>query len=73
MYGRLSEAESRQFELGLVTSTEVLEAQTNLADAQSAEISSLVDYQISLVDLAYATGTVFGSAKVRWEPYDMSK
>lgn len=71
LYNRLSEAEDRQFELGYVTSTEVLEAQSNLADAQSSEISALVDYQISLVDLAYATGTVFGSAKIRWEPLDM--
>ncbi|MBN1973163.1 MAG: TolC family protein [Sedimentisphaerales bacterium] len=70
LYGRLSEAESRQFELGYVTSTDVLEAQNNLADAQSAEILALVDYQISLVDLAYATGTVFGSAKIRWEPFN---
>jgi len=70
LYGRLSEAEVRQFELGYVTSTDVLEAQSNYADAQSAEILSLTDYQISLVDLAYATGTVFGSAKIRWEPLE---
>ncbi len=71
LYGRLSEAESRQFGLGYVTSTDVLQAQNNYADAQSSEILALVDYQISLVDLAYATGTVFGSAKIRWEPLDM--
>ena len=70
LYGRLSEAEIRQFELGYVTSTDVLEAQSNYADAQSAEILALTDYQISLVDLAYATGTVFGSAKIRWEPLE---
>jgi outer membrane protein len=70
LYGRLSDAEIRQFELGYVTSTDVLEAQSNFADAQSAEILALTDYQISLVDLAYATGTVFGSAKIRWEPLE---
>ena len=69
LYDRLSEAEARQFELGYVTSTDVLEAQNNFADAQSSEILALVDYQISLVDLAYATGTVFGSAKIRWESF----
>ncbi len=69
LYGRLSEAESRQFELGYVTSTDVLQAQNNYADAQSSEILALVDYQISLVDLAYATGTVLGSAKIRWESF----
>ncbi len=66
--GRLFEAERRQFELGLGTSTDVLEAQTILADAQSAEILALAEYQIALVDLAYATGTMLGAAKIRWEP-----
>jgi outer membrane protein len=66
--GRLFEAEKRQFVLGLRTSTDVLEAQTNFADAQSAEISALVEYQIALVDLAYATGTLLGAAKIQWEP-----
>ncbi len=66
--GRLFEAEQRQFELGLRTSTDVLQAQTNFADAQSAEILALAEYQIALVDLAYATGTLLGAAKVQWEP-----
>ncbi|MFZ2147787.1 MAG: TolC family protein, partial [Sedimentisphaerales bacterium] len=66
--GRLFEAEKRQFELGLRTSTDVLQAQTNFADAQSAEILALAEYQITLVDLAYATGTLLGAAKVQWEP-----
>jgi outer membrane protein TolC len=66
--GRLFEAERRQFELGLRTATDVLQAQTNFADAQSAEILALTEYQIALVDLAYATGTLLGAAKVRWEP-----
>lgn len=65
---RLFEAEKRQFELGLGTSTDVLDAQTTFADAQSAEISALTEYQIALVDLAYATGTLLGAAKVQWEP-----
>lgn len=66
--GRLFEAEKRQFELGLGTSTDVLKAQTDFADAQSAEILALTEYQIALVDLSYATGTLLGAAKVRWEP-----
>ncbi|MHC4324437.1 MAG: TolC family protein [Planctomycetota bacterium] len=66
--GRLFEAEKRQFELGLDTSTEVLNAQAIYADAYRAEILALVEYQIALVDLAYATGTLLGAAKVRWEP-----
>ncbi|MHC4116189.1 MAG: TolC family protein [Planctomycetota bacterium] len=66
--GRLYEAEKRQFELGLGISTDVLLAQTTLADSQSAEIRALAEYQIALVDMAYATGTLLGAAKVEWEP-----
>ena len=66
--GRLFTAEKRQFELGLRTSTDVLQAQTNFANAQSAEILALAEYQIALVDLAYATGTLLGAAKIQWEP-----
>ena len=50
------------------TSTEVLDAQTKFADAQSAEIQALAEYQIALVDLAYATGTLLGAARIHWEP-----
>jgi outer membrane protein TolC len=66
--GRLFDAEKRQFELGLRTSTDVLDAQTKFADAQSAEILALAEYQIALVDLGFATGTLLGAAKVQWEP-----
>lgn len=66
--GRLYQAERRQFELKMRTSTDVLNAQTMFADAQSAEIQALTEYQISLVDLAYATGTLLGAARVHWEP-----
>jgi len=66
--GHLFEAEKRQFELGLRTSTDVFDAQTKFADAQSAEILALAEYQIALVDLGYATGTLLGAAKVQWEP-----
>jgi len=66
--GRNLEAEQRQFELGLRTSTDVLDAQTRLADAQSAEILALTEYQIAQVDLAYATGTTLAASAVEWEP-----
>lgn len=61
-------AEKRQFELGMLKSTDVLQAQTDLADAQRMEILSLTKYQIALVDLAYATGTLLGAAKIELEP-----
>ncbi|UCD50223.1 MAG: TolC family protein [Phycisphaerales bacterium] len=66
--GRLYEAEKRQFELGARTSTDVLDAQTTFANAQSAEITALTEYQIALVDLANATGTILGAAHIQWAP-----
>jgi len=48
--------------------TDVLDAQTSLGDAQSAEIRAVTDYQVSQVDLAFATGTLLGATKVRWQP-----
>jgi outer membrane protein len=66
--GRLYEAEKRQFTLGLRTATDVLDAQAKFANAQSTEILALTEYQISQVDLAYATGTLLGAAKIRWQP-----
>jgi outer membrane protein TolC len=65
---RLLDVEIRQFEQGLRTSTDVLDAQTKLANAQSAEIASITAYQIAQVDLAFATGTVLGQSRVDWAP-----
>jgi len=61
-------AEKRRFELELGTSTDVRDAQTELAEAQRVEILALTEYQMAIVDLAYATGTLLGAAKVQWEP-----
>ncbi len=69
---RLYQAEIRQFENGLTTSTDVLEAQTNFSNAQSSEINALTEYEIALVDLAYATGTLLGATQVEWEPIQPS-
>jgi outer membrane protein TolC len=67
---RTLRAEQNQFEVGARTSTDVLDAATRLADAQSAEIRALTDYQIAQVDLAFATGTLLGALKVDWQPRD---
>jgi len=67
-YDEQYRAEKSQFELGMVTSRDVLDAQTKLADARKDEIAAIATYQISLLDLAYATGTLLGAAKVQWEP-----
>jgi outer membrane protein len=63
-------AEQRQFDAGARTSTDVLDAATRLADAQSSEISALTDYEIALVDLSFATGTLLGASGVDWAPAD---
>ena len=65
---RALQAEQRQFDVGRSTSTDVLDAATRLADAQSAEIRALTDHQVAQVDLAFATGTLMGASKVAWEP-----
>ncbi len=67
---RTLQAEQNQFEVGARTSTDVLDAATSLADAQLSEINALTEYQIAQVDLAFATGTLLGAARVDWEPRD---
>jgi outer membrane protein TolC len=64
---RTAAGEQRQFESGLRTSTDVLDAQSRLADAQSREVRALADYQIALVDIAFATGTVLGRTQVDFQ------
>ncbi len=63
---RLLEAEKRQYDVGRSTSTIVLDADANLADARLSEIRAIVDYQIAQIDLAVASGTLLGQAKVEW-------
>lgn len=65
---RVLVAETRQFEVGLRTSTEVLDAQTKLADAKSAEIAAVTEYQIAQIDVTFATGTLLGANRVVWTP-----
>jgi hypothetical protein len=56
--------------VGRSTSTDVLDADTNLADARLTEIQAVVEYQIAQIDLAVATGTLLGQARVDWTPVD---
>ena len=58
------EAELKQFNEGLRTMTEVLETLSRLEEAQIKEVRAISDYQISLVDTAYATGTLIGYSKL---------
>jgi outer membrane protein len=70
---RVVDAEARQFNQGLRTSTDVLDAQAKLADAQSSEIAAVTDYQIAQVDIAFATGTLLGAAGVAWQPTSLGQ
>lgn len=54
------QAELKQFNEGLRTMTEVLETLTRLGEAQIKEVRAISDYQASIIDSAYATGTVLG-------------
>lgn len=65
---RTLQAEQRQFDVGASTSTNVLDAATRLADAQSSEVRALADYQVSQVDLAFAAGVLLGASRVEWTP-----
>ncbi len=61
------DAELKQFNEGLRTMTEVLETLTRLGEAQIKEVRAISDYQIALVDMAYATGTLMGYSKLTFE------
>jgi outer membrane protein TolC len=67
---RAAEAEQRQFNVGASTTTEVLDAAARLADAQTAEIRAVVDYQNAQTNLALATGMLLGASRIHWEPLD---
>ena len=53
--------------MGLRTSVDVLDAASKLGDAQTREVNALAGYEISLIDAAFATGTVVGGTRVRWD------
>ncbi|MDQ7013093.1 MAG: TolC family protein [Planctomycetota bacterium] len=67
---RTLQAEQRQFDVGQSTSTDVLNSNTRLSDAQLQEINAVVEYQIAQVDLAFATGTLLGASRVEFQPAD---
>jgi len=58
------DAELKQFREGMRTMTEVLETLTRLGEAQLREVRAIGDYQASLIDLAFATGTLLGHSRV---------
>ena len=62
------EAEQKKFDNGMSTSFQVLEAQTDLADAQFAEVRALIDYNKALAALERARGTILEARGMRFEP-----
>ncbi len=56
--------EEEKFKVGLATTRDLLEAQRDLIDAQAAEINAIVDYNISLVELERAKGTILESNNI---------
>ncbi len=65
------EVENGQFKLGRRTSTDVLQAQTNLAGAKLRKIYALAQYEVAQVYLARATGTLLGRDRIELEPVDI--
>jgi len=63
---RTYDGEQRQFDVGVRTSTDVQDALSRLTDAQSREVAALASWQIALVDLSFATGTLLGGSKIQW-------
>lgn len=61
------EAEQRKFENGMSTSFEVLRIQTDLSNAQLAEIRAVLDYTKALADLERARGTLLEARGLRLE------
>ncbi len=65
-------AERRRVEAGARTTIDLFNALTRLADAQTALVLALGQYQIAQVDLAFATGTLLGAGRIDWSPLDES-
>ena len=50
----------------------VLEMLTRLGDSQMKEIRAITDYQIALIDLSFATGTLLGYTNVSFSSADFT-
>lgn len=65
------QVEQSQFQLGYRTSTDVLLASTRFAEARLRRINALAGYEIAMIDLAQATGTLLGYGRIIIEPTDL--
>jgi len=69
---RTYKVEQSQFQLGRRTSTDVLQAASQLAVAQLQRISAFAEYEIGQVVLARATGTLLGRGRVQLVPVTLN-
>lgn len=70
---RTYEAEKRRYEAGGGTNTDVIDANTRLANARSQIVRAVATYQVAQVDLAFATGTLLGAGRIDWSPVDAAE
>ncbi len=63
------QAEERKFKEGLSTSHNVLEFQEDLVEAKSREISAIIDYNKSLVELSHIKGTLLEEEGIKLAEY----
>jgi outer membrane protein TolC len=59
------DAEEKKFKVGLTTNYIVLQYQRDLADAQSAELRAIIDYNLSLARLDKALGITLKNRNIR--------
>ena len=60
------EAEDKKLRVGLTTNYVVLQYQRDLADARSAELRAVIDYNLSLARLEKALGTTLKSKNIKF-------
>jgi outer membrane protein TolC len=59
------EAEEKKMKVGLTTNYQILQFQRDLANARSAELRAIIDYNLSLARLDKVTGTSLERTEVR--------
>ena len=65
---RTYNAERIQFQLGEITGQDLLNSLNQFAVAELRQVRAVADFQNSMVDLAFSTGTVLGKGGVVWTP-----
>src|SRR5579871_5393814 len=61
---QMHDAETFEFRQGRRASTDVLQAAAQFAPAQSRDVGAQAEYEISQIDIAFASGTLIGQGRV---------